>query len=83
MTLLHTDTQRLFLPGQLPRWWIKLEGKTKNEHFRDMVAEVLSWGLRPAAVTADSWFSGVENLKFLKDQGLGFLDRPGKEPRGQ
>ena len=38
-----------------------------------MVAEVLSWGLRPAAVTADSWYSGVENLKFLRDQGLGFL----------
>ena len=33
----------------------------------------LIWGLRPAAVTAESWLSGVENSKYLKDQGLGFL----------
>ena len=24
-------------------------------------------------MTADSWYSGVENLKFLRKQGLGFL----------
>ena len=46
----------------------KAEGKTKNELFREMMAEVLGWGLAPAVVTADSWYSGVENLRFLKDQ---------------
>lgn len=51
----------------------KADGKTKNELFREMVTEVLAWGLRPAMVSADSWFSGVENLKFLRDQGLGFV----------
>ena len=24
-------------------------------------------------VTADSWYSGVENLKFLRDRGLSFM----------
>ena len=38
-----------------------------------MVNEVLGWGLRPALVSADSWYSGVENLKFLRKKGLGFL----------
>ena len=51
----------------------KAEGKTKNELFREMVAEVLGWGLAPAMVTADSWYSGVENLRFLKDRGLSFM----------
>ena len=51
----------------------KAEGKTKNDLFREMVGEVLGWGLAPAMVTADSWYSGVENLRFLRDQGLSFM----------
>ena len=51
----------------------KAEAKTKNDIFREMVSEVLGWGLAPALVTADSWYSGVENLRFLRDQGLSFM----------
>ena len=51
----------------------KAGGKTKNELFREMVAEVLGWGLAPALVTADRWYSGVENLRCLRDQGLSFM----------
>ena len=51
----------------------KAEGKTKNDLFREMVKEVLGWGLAPAMVTADRWHSGVENLRFLRDQGLSFM----------
>ena len=72
VTLLHTDRQGFSCPVNF-RVVDKLEGKTKNALFRDMVVEVLGWGLRPEVVTADSWYSGVENLKFLKEQGLGFL----------
>ncbi len=53
-----------------------------------MLVEVTSWGLQPKLVTGDSWYSGVENLKFLKNQKLGFIfgieknrtvsDEPGK-----
>lgn len=49
------------------------EEKTKNEYFREMVEEIISWGLKPRIVTGDSWYSGVENLKFLRNRGLGFL----------
>ena len=72
VTLLYTDLRGVCAPVNY-RLVDKAEGKTKNTLFREMVEEVLSWGLRPAAVTADSWYSGVENLKFLRDQGLGFL----------
>ena len=38
-----------------------------------MIAEVLAWGLQPEMVTGDAWYSALENLKFLKNRGLGFL----------
>ncbi len=38
-----------------------------------MVVEVIEWGLKPRLVTGDSWYSGVENLKFLRNQKMGFL----------
>ena len=64
---------RLYLNGKEIWKSLKAEGKTKNELFREMVEEVLGWGLAPALVTADSWYSGVENLRFLRDQGLSFM----------
>ena len=36
------------------RIYNKLEGKTKNNYFREMIAEVLSWGLMPLVVTTDA-----------------------------
>lgn len=38
-----------------------------------MITEVLEWGLQPKIVTGDAWYSSRGNLKFLKNQGLGFL----------
>jgi len=51
----------------------KEEGKTKNDYFREMLAEVQDWGLEPASVTGDSWYSSVKNLKVVKHHNLGFL----------
>jgi len=49
------------------------EGKTKNDYCREMVLEVRQWGLKPAWVTGDSWYSSLENLKFLRNEKVGFL----------
>ena len=38
-----------------------------------MFAEVLAWGLEPTVVTGDSWYSGVDNLKRVRNHSLGFL----------
>jgi hypothetical protein len=72
VTLFYADSQGARLPVNF-RVVDKKEGKTKNDLFGEMVEEVLGWGLRPAIVTADSWYSGVENLKFLRKKELGFL----------
>jgi hypothetical protein len=38
-----------------------------------MIKEVIVWGLKPKTVTGDTWYSSQENLKFLRNQKLGFL----------
>jgi hypothetical protein len=82
VTLVYTDRNGARLPVNF-RLMDKAEGKTKNELFREMVTEVLGWGLRPALVSADSWYPGLENLKFLRQKRLGFLIGLVKEPYRQ
>ena len=38
-----------------------------------MLEEVMAWGLSPSAVTGDSWYSCVPNLKAVKKHGLGMM----------
>ena len=72
ITLYYTDSTGQSVPVNY-RLYKKEDGKTKNAYFREMVIEVLSWGLRPSWVTGDCWYSSRENLKLLKHQELGFL----------
>lgn len=37
------------------------------------LSEVQNWGLKLAWVTGDSWYSSLENLKFLRHEQVGFL----------
>jgi hypothetical protein len=72
----HPPLQRRARGVRVPVNWRavdKAEKKTKNELFREMLEEVLAWGLRPAWVSADAWYSSLENLKFLRKHELGFL----------
>ncbi len=39
----------------------------RNDYFQEMVREVWNRGLHPAWVTADSWYSSLDNLKFLRN----------------
>jgi len=55
------------------RLYNKQDGKTKNDYLREMITEVLVWGLKPKFVTTDAWYASRENLKFLRNKGLGFL----------
>lgn len=50
----------------------KQEGKTKNDYFLEMVVEVIQWRLKPERVTGDSWYSSLENLKFLRNDKMSF-----------
>ena len=72
ITLYYTERNGKSVPVNY-RIYNKQEVKTKNDYFREMIAEVLVWGLQPEMVTGDSWYSSKENLKFLRDQKLGFM----------
>ncbi|WP_083866358.1 transposase [Calothrix sp. PCC 6303] len=72
ITLYYSDIRGNCVPINY-RIYDKKEGKTKNDYFQEMLIEVTDWGLKPRIVTGDSWYSGVENLKFLRNQKLGFL----------
>ena len=72
ITLYYSDRQENAVPINY-RVYDKQEGKTKNDYFREMLLQVITWGLKPSIVTGDSWYSSIANLKFLKNQKLGFL----------
>jgi hypothetical protein len=72
ITLYYTDITGTSYPVNF-RLYDKREGKTKNDYFREMVSEVREWGLDITWVTGDSWYSGIENLKFLRNEKVGFL----------
>jgi hypothetical protein len=72
ITLYYTDVAGTSYPVNF-RLYDKREGKTKNDYFREMVSEVREWGLDITWVTGDSWYSGIENLKVLRNEKVGFL----------
>ncbi len=72
IVLLYTTCSGYSIPVNF-RVYRASEGKTKNDYFQAMLKEVWQWGLRPKWVTADSWYSSLENLKFLKNLEVNFL----------
>ncbi len=71
ITLYYTDKYGHNLPINY-RIYDKAEGKTKNDYFMDMLAEVMTWGVDPAFITGDSWYSSENNLKIIRNNGFGF-----------
>lgn len=72
ITLFYTDINGISVPVNY-RIYDKSLSKTKNDYFREMLTEVISWGLAPAWVTGDSWYSSLDNLKFIRKQNLNFM----------
>src|SRR5262245_4460368 len=46
---------------------------TKNDHFCAMLKTAKERGFKPRYVLFDSWYSGLKNLKAIKDHGWKFL----------
>lgn len=87
ITLFYPDIKGICVPINY-RICDKLSGKTKNDYLRERLSEVLSWGILPAWVTGDSWYSGLDNLKFIRKANLNFMfgvenNRLGSVERGQ
>lgn len=51
------------------------DGKTKNDHFQNMLDAAKLRDFTPEAVLFDSWYSSLANLKRVRDLGWIFLTR--------
>lgn len=71
ITLYYTDINGVNIPVYY-RIDKKSERKTKNDYLREMVLEVIDWGLVPKMITTDTWYSSKDNLKFFKNKELNF-----------
>ncbi|SRR6266496_1507593 len=45
----------------------KEDGKTKNDHFRELLHLAKEREVKPEAVIADSWYSSLDNLKCIRE----------------
>lgn len=60
------------------------DGKTKNEHFREMLLHAIAdKGIHARTVLFDSWDAGADNLKLIHRLGLSFFttDLRSRTPR--
>jgi putative transposase len=74
ITLVWTDGDRLD-PTDYRIYHKAVDGKTKNDHFRDLLAAAHARGFEPRCVLFDSWYAGLENLKQVRGYGWVFLGR--------
>lgn len=72
IVLHYTDPRGISVPVNF-RVYRHKDGTTRNDYFQDMCREVFHWGLKPAFVTMDSWYSSIANLKFLRNQEVGIV----------
>ena len=58
-----------YIPMDYRIWNPPEDGKTKNDHFQDMLSSTKVRGLHPEMVVADSWYSSLKNLKSVRSHG--------------
>ncbi len=73
ITLLWTDGDRK-IPVDY-RIYSKADGKTKNDHFWEMMLMARGRGFAPDSVLFDGWYASLENLKQIRDHGWHWVTR--------
>jgi hypothetical protein len=74
ITLLWTDGVRC-VPVDYRVFDKDRDGKTKNDHFAEMLLAAFERGFNPELICFDSWYGSVENLKLIRSLGWHFLTR--------
>jgi putative transposase len=73
-TLLWTDGTAI-IPVDFRIYDIDTDGKTKNDHFRDMLRKAKERSFQPRIVLFDSWYASVDNLKTIRKSEWHWLTR--------
>ncbi|MGI0059551.1 MAG: IS701 family transposase [Nitrosotalea sp.] len=73
VNLVHSDGTA-FAPIDYCLYAPMQDGKTKNEHFRDMLIKAKTdKGIQANTVLFDSWYGSVENIKLIHRMGMQFI----------
>lgn len=65
VNLLWTDGEKM-IPVDYRVYEPSRDGKTKNDHAKEMLSLARHRGFKPKAVLMDSWFTSIENLKLIE-----------------
>lgn len=68
VNLLWTDTERI-IPTDYRIYDPRRDGKTKNDHARDMLKMAKNRAFSPAYILIDEWFTSIGNLKAINAFG--------------
>ena len=74
ITLLWTDGVRC-VPVDYRLFDKDRDGKSKNDHFAEMLLAAFKRGFNPALICFDSWYASIENLKLCRSLNWHFLTR--------
>ncbi len=69
VNLLWVGEDQLVMPADVRIYHPPEDGKTKNDHLREMLVKAKQRGIVPDAVVADSWYSSLDNVKAIRDLG--------------
>lgn len=73
VNLVHSDGT-IFAPIDYRIYAPMQDGKTKNEHFREMLIKAKTdKGILANTVLFDSWYGSVENIKLIHRMGIQFI----------
>jgi Transposase DDE domain. len=75
LSLIHsTGEPNAFTPVDFRIHHPETDGKTRHEHFREMLSHAVSdKGLKARIILFDSWYASVDNLKFIHRLGRCFV----------
>lgn len=73
LNFLWVDESNEVCPMDLRIYEPKEDGKTKNDHFRELLKSAKRREVEPDMVIADSWYSSLDNLKAIRDLGWNWL----------
>jgi len=72
VNLLWTNLEKC-VPVDYRIYQKEIDGKTKNDLFIELLKKALKRGFSPLYLLFDSWYSSMENLKFIQSNGLKFI----------
>lgn len=67
LNMLWKDENETLSPFDYRIYYPPEDGKTKNDHLREMLILAKKRGVDPNAVVADAWYSSLDNLKLIRD----------------